>query len=189
MKRLVIGILIVLAAFLVVVALQPAAFRVERSAAIAAPPQVVYAEINDFRRWEAWSPWEKIDPNMKKEFGGAESGVGATYHWVGNSDVGEGRMTITQDQPVTRIGIRLEFLKPWEATNQCVFDLAPEGDGTRVRWSMEGSKNYIMKGMGLFMSMDKMVGGDFERGLANLKSVAEARPAVPADTVAAPAGT
>jgi len=186
MKRLLIGVLVLVAVFLVIVAMGPSTYHVERSASIAAPPQTVYAEIADFRRWEGWSPWEKLDPAMKKEFGGAESGVGATYSWVGNKDVGEGRMTITEDQPVSRVGIRLEFLKPFPATSQCAFKLAPEGDGTRVRWTMDGDLNFISKVMCVFVSMDKMLGGDFEKGLAGLRSVAEARPPAAADSTAAP---
>jgi uncharacterized protein YndB with AHSA1/START domain len=170
------------------VATRPNTYRVERSIVIAAPAEAVYPLLEDFRQWEGWSPWEKLDPAMTKTFGGAATGVGATYHWLGNNDVGEGRMTITEAEPAARVAILLEFLKPFASTSNCVFALAPEGTGTQVTWSMDGNHNFISKAMCVFVSMDKMLGGDFEEGLASMKTLAEASAvsAAPADSVASP---
>ena len=160
--------------FLGVVAMQPADFRIERSAAIAAPPADVFAQVNDFHNWTAWSPWEKLDPALKKTYSGAAAGVGAVYEWAGNDQVGTGRMTLTDSQPSNLIRIKLEFIKPFEATNTTEFLLTPDGGGTKVTWSMTGNNNFMAKAAGLFMNMEKMVGGDFEKGLAQMKIVAEA---------------
>ena len=130
--------------------------------------------MNDLHHWQAWSPWGKIDPAMKETFAGAPAGVGAIYTWSGNSQVGEGRMTITESRPNELIRFNLEFLKPFKATNITEFTFKSDGNQTSVSWSMAGKKNFMFKAMGLFMDSDKMVGGDFERGLADLKSVAEA---------------
>lgn len=165
------GIVVV---FLGVVAMQPADFRIERSAVIAAPPEVVFAQVNDFHNWAAWSPWEKLDPAMKKTFSGAAAGVGSVYEWTGNDEVGAGRMTLTESRPAELIRIKLEFLKPFEATNTTDFTFKPEGGGTKTIWSMTGNNNFMAKAAGLFMNMEKMVGGDFEKGLAQLKTVSEA---------------
>lgn len=159
--------------FLVVALLQPSTYRVVRTATIAAPAAVVFAQVNDFHAWSAWSPWEHLDPAMKKTFGGAPAGAGATYAWAGNSKAGEGTMAITESRPNERIKIDLEFIKPFAAQNGTEFAFSEDHGQTGVSWSMTGSKNLVMKAMGLFMSMDKMIGGDFERGLANLKAVAE----------------
>ena len=160
-------------AFLVLVAMQPAEFAIERSAQIAAPPAKVFALVNDFHQWEGWSPWAKLDPEMKTTFSGPDSGVDAAYAWVGNSEVGEGKMTITESTPTERVVIRLEFLKPFEATNSATFSFAPEGDGTKVTWRMDGTNNFVGKAFGLLMDMDGMVGGSFEQGLAAMKGIAE----------------
>ena len=156
-----------------VIAMRPADFRLVRSATLNAPPEKVFALINDFKQWEAWSPWAKIDPAMKTTYGAATAGPGATYAWVGNSDVGEGKMTITGSQPHERIVIRLEFKAPMEATNMTEFLLKPEGAGTKVEWTMTGTNNFMTKAFDLFMNMDKMVGADFEKGLAQMKVAAE----------------
>ena len=168
---------------------KPNTYHVERSATIAAPPAVVFAQIDDFHRWAVWSPWEKLDPAMKRTFGGPASGKDATYAWVGNDKVGEGRMTIVENEPDTRIGIKLEFIKPWSSTSQAGFALLPASDGTKVTWTMDGNYDFMSKVMCVFTSMDKMIGGDFEKGLAQLKAVSEATPPAAADTgaVAAPA--
>jgi carbon monoxide dehydrogenase subunit G len=158
-----------------VVVMQPSEFRVERSAVIPAPPAAVFTQINDLRRWEAWSPWEKVDPALKKTYDGPPAGLGASFAWAGNHEVGEGRVTITESRAPERVGIRLEMITPMAATNAVTFTLAPEGDGTRVTWSMTGHNGFVSKAVGLVMDMDKMVGGQFEKGLANLK-VAAARP-------------
>ena len=170
-------ILIVLAAvvvlFVVVVMAQPAEFQVVRTAVIAAPASAVFEQVNDFHKWEHWSPWEKLDPAMKKTFEGPSSGTGAVYSWAGNSEVGEGRMTVTESRPYELIRLKLEFLEPFAATNATEFTFAPEGNQTRVTWKMTGENNFIGKAFCLFMDMDKMVGGDFDKGLARMKTVAE----------------
>lgn len=176
LKKILVGIVVVIAVFLAVVAFQPAEFRVARSATIAAPPSAVFAQVNDFRRWEGWSPWAKIDPAMKQTFEGAPSGTGAVYAWSGNNEVGEGKMTVTESRPSELVRIRLDFLKPFPATNTAEFAFKPEGSGTSVTWSMEGKKNFVSKAVCLFMDMDKMLGGQFEKGLAQMKAVVEASP-------------
>ena len=173
-KKILIGIAVIILVFLVVVAMQPADFRITRSTTIAAPADVVFAQVNDFHKWDAWSPWAKLDPAMKQTYEGTPAGVGAIYSWVGNKDVGEGRMTITQSRPGELVGIKLEFLKPFAQVNATEFALKPDGNQTAVTWSMNGTNNFMAKGFGLFMNLDKMVGGDFEKGLAQMKLVAEA---------------
>ena len=163
----------IIVVFFVIVALQPSKFRVARSAKIAAPAPAVFAQINDFRRWEAWNPWGKIDPAMKQTYEGAPAGAGAIYKWSGNNEVGEGRMTLTESRPSDLIRIKLEFFKPFAATNTAEFAFRPEGNQTAVTWSMAGEKNFIAKAVHLFMNMDKMIGGQFEKGLADMKSVVE----------------
>lgn len=165
------------AALLVFAATRPDTFQVQRSATIAAPPERIFPHLDDFHRWSAWSPWEKLDPELKRTFSGAERGPGAVYAWEGNSKVGQGRMEILESDPPSRLRIQLDFIKPFEAHNTTVFTLAPAPGGTQVTWTMHGSKNFLFKLMGIFMNMDTMVGRDFERGLANLKAIAEAEPA------------
>ncbi|MGB7838428.1 MAG: SRPBCC family protein, partial [Terrimicrobiaceae bacterium] len=151
-------------------------FRVVRSAILSAPAQALFALVNDFHRWEAWSPWEKLDPALERSYDGAPAGVGAVYSWVGNNHVGEGRMTILESHPNDLIRIKLEFLKPFAATHTADFTFKPEGDRTRVTWNMFGEKNFLSKAIGLFMNMDKMIGNNFEQGLAQLESAAKASP-------------
>jgi len=167
-------IVVLIAVFAVVVALQPSHYQVERSATMAAPPAAVFAQVNDFHKWEAWSPWAKIDPNMKQTYEGAPAGTGAIYSWAGNNDVGEGRMTITDSRPSELIKIKLEFIKPFAAVNATDFTFTPQGNQTAVKWTMSGEKNFLMKAFMLFGNMDKMVGDDFEKGLRQMKAVAEA---------------
>ena len=162
--------------FVVVVALQPSEFRIVRSATISAPAPAVFAQVNDFHNWEAWSPWAKLDPAAKATFEGPSTGTGAIFKWAGNKEVGEGSMTITESRPSDLIRIKLEFLRPFEATNSAEFTFKPEGNRTGVTWSMEGKNNFIAKAVCLFMNMDKMVGGQFEQGLAQMKAVVEAAP-------------
>lgn len=170
----IVAVVFIIAIFCVVVAIQPAHYTVERSATINAPAPAVFAQVNDFHKWEAWSPWEKLDPNMKKTFSGAPTGNGAVYSWAGNDQVGEGRMTITESRPSDLIKIKLEFIKPWAATNATDFTFTSQGNQTNVKWTMVGEKNFVAKAIMMFMDMDKMIGGDFEKGLAQMKSVAEA---------------
>lgn len=169
-----IALALIVAALLVLVARQPDEFRIERSASVAAPVAEVFAQVNDFHNWQRWSPWAKRDPTMRKVYEGPSAGVGAVYRWAGNQEVGEGSTTIVESRPGESIRIQLVFLKPFQADNQVLFRFAPEGEGTRVSWSMSGRKDFLSKAMHLLMDMDKMVGGDFEQGLAQLKAVAEA---------------
>ncbi|MGQ0446544.1 MAG: SRPBCC family protein [Beijerinckiaceae bacterium] len=164
---------VIVIAFLVAVALRPSEFRVERTARIAAAPASVFEQINDFHRWESWSPWAELDPSARNSFEGKPAGEGAVFAWSGNTKVGQGRMTITESRPSELIRIKLDFMKPFRATNAATFTFKPEGDQTVVAWSMAGRNNFMGKAMGLFMNCDKMVGGQFETGLANLKSVTE----------------
>lgn len=175
-KKILLSLAAIIVVFVVVVAMQPSEFRIVRSATISVPASEVFAKVNDFHNWEAWSPWEELDPAMRKNYEGAPAGTGAIYAWAGNSKVGEGRMTITESRPNDLITIKLEFLKPFAATNTAEFTFKPEGNQTAVTWSMFGENNFMSKAFGLFMNMDKMVGTDFEKGLAQMKAVAEAMP-------------
>ncbi|MCC2658405.1 MAG: polyketide cyclase [Panacagrimonas sp.] len=169
-------LLVVVIAVLGVLALayaQPDEFRVERSARIKAAPGKVYDLIADLHRWSAWSPWEKKDPAMQRSFTGAEHGVGAQYAWDGNKNVGQGSMLITEAAPSSRVAIDLDFVKPFEGHNKVVFTLSPDGDSTVVNWAMAGPMPFISKLICLFVNMDRMIGKDFETGLANLKAAAE----------------
>jgi uncharacterized protein YndB with AHSA1/START domain len=173
LKKILIAVVVLIAAVLVYAATRPDTFRVERSAGIKAPPEKVFALVNDFKRWDAWSPWEKKDPAMRRAFGDATSGKGAAYSWEGNKDVGQGRMEITESVPSSKVSIKLEFVKPFEARNTVDFTLQPKGDTTQVTWAIYGPSPYISKLIGIFLSMDSMIGKDFEAGLADLKVVAE----------------
>jgi uncharacterized protein YndB with AHSA1/START domain len=172
--KLVIILVVVIAVVLVIAATRPSAFRIQRSTAIRAPAAKVFANLDDFHRWESWSPWEKLDPALRRTFSGAERGPGAVYEWAGNSKVGKGKMAITEAVPPTALRINLDFLEPFEAHNVAEFTLAERDDSTTVNWAMLGNSPYMWKVMGLFMNMDRMIGKDFEKGLANLKTVAEA---------------
>jgi uncharacterized protein YndB with AHSA1/START domain len=172
-KYIGIAVVVVIAAVLALAATRPDTFRVERSTTIKAPPEKVYALIDDFHQWQQWSPWERLDPAMKRQHGGAPKGKGALYGWEGNKEVGKGQMEITEATPPSRVVIKLDFLAPFEAHNTAEFVLAPQGDATTVTWAMSGPNLFIGKVMSLFASMDRLVGKDFERGLANLKAVAE----------------
>jgi hypothetical protein len=147
---------------------------VERSTTIQAPAEVVFAQVNDFHNWDAWSPWNELDPDMVKTFSGADMGEGAEYHWVGNDQAGEGHMTITASHPHEHVSIDLEFLKPFTASSVTAFDLAPAGEGTQVTWVMSGENSFMAKAVGLIMDMDASIGGDFEKGLGSMREVSEA---------------
>jgi uncharacterized protein YndB with AHSA1/START domain len=168
---IVVGILA--AAILGLAATKPGTFRVERARSIQAPPQRIFDLINDFHRWGLWSPWEKLDPMMKRTFAGAESGKGAVYEWSGNSKAGQGRMEITGSIPNSKIIIKLDFLKPFEAHNTAEFTLDPQRGATYVTWATFGRQVYMAKVMSVFVSMDRLIGKDFEAGLANMKAIAE----------------
>ncbi len=166
---LIVGILGVLA----VAFTRPDSFHVERQIVIKSPPEAIFAMIADFRAWAGWSPWEKRDPAMKRTMGGAEAGKGATYAWDGNNDVGAGRMEIIEATPPKQITVKLDFSRPIEAHDTARFTLEPRGDGTLVTWSMQGENPFLGKVVQVFISMDKMVGSDFEAGLAALKKAVE----------------
>jgi uncharacterized protein YndB with AHSA1/START domain len=168
------AVAVVILGFVILVALRPADFRVVRSATMSAPPADVFAQVNDFHKWDAWSPWAKLDPSMKTTYDGQPTGTGASYSWNGNSHVGEGRMTITESRPNDLIRIKLEFRRPFAATNDVEFTFKPEGQQTIVTWSMAGKANFMVRAFSLFMSMDKMVGGMYEQGLSQLSAAASA---------------
>ena len=173
LKIVAIVVALLIAGILIVAATQPDTFRVQRAATIKAAPGDVFALINDFKRWEAWSPWEKKDPAMKRIFGAVTAGKGATYAWNGNKDVGQGRMEIVESVAPGRVALKLDFVKPFEAHNRVVFTLEPKGGATDITWAMEGPVPYFAKIIHVFINMDNMVGKDFEVGLANLKTAAE----------------
>lgn len=171
---IVIAIAAIVVVFVIIVATRPADFRVTRTDTISAPAEAVFAQVNDFHKWAAWSPWEKLDPELKRIFEGPSAGPGAIYRWAGNNKVGEGRMTILESHPRDVIRIKLEFLRPFKATNTAEFTFKPQGNQTAVTWSMYGKLNFMSKAFHMFVDFDKIVGGDFEKGLAALKSMAEA---------------
>jgi uncharacterized protein YndB with AHSA1/START domain len=172
-KIILIAIFILIAAVLGLAMTKPDNFRIERAATIKAPPEKIFAVINDFHNWTSWSPWEKLDPTMKRTHSGAASGKGAIYEWEGNSKVGAGRMEILDTTAPSKIAIKLDFIKPFEGHNTAEYTLVPQGEMTNVTWAMYGPTPFISKLMQVFISFDKMVGKDFEAGLANLKAVAE----------------
>jgi len=183
-KSLLTGVVALVAVFLVLAATRPDTFRVERSTTIQAPPEKVHALINDFGRWQAWSPYEKKDPAMKRIRSGPPAGRGAVYAWEGNNEIGKGRMEIIEATP-TSIRIRLDFAEPFEAHNIAEFILSPKGDATRVTWSMHGPNNFVGKMIQTVIDMDAMVGRDFEAGLASLKALSERRAGLAPETTRA----
>ncbi len=176
LKKILLGLVAIIVVAVVVVlilaSMQPDEFRVERSATINAPAEKIVAHIDDFHQWSAWSPWEHLDPAMQRTFTGAPTGKGSIYEWSGNSDVGQGRMEIL-DATSDKVAIKLDFYKPMEASNIAEFALQPKGDATDVTWAMYGPMPFISKVMCVFLDMDKMIGPDFEKGLAELKKVSE----------------
>jgi len=174
--KILIALVVIVVGLVGVITLQPARYRVSRSTTIAAPAPVVFAQVNDFHKWSAWSPWEKIDPAMKRTYEGPSAAVGASYAWVGSREVGEGRMTIVESRPSDLIQVKLEFVKPFAGTSVAEFSFKPDGERTLVTWRMTGDKNFIAKAIHLVMSMDRMIGDQFDKGLAAMKTVAEAAP-------------
>lgn len=164
-----------LALVALVISLQPATYNVSRSATIEAPPAVIYELVSDFHNWNAWSPWAKLDPNIKQTYEGAQAGTGAVYRWAGDQNAGEGLMRITEAVPGERVALDLEFLKPFPSSGKIRFRLHPQGSGTSVIWAMEGKTTFASKALNLFYGMEKLVAPDFEKGLAQLKKEAEAR--------------
>ncbi|MEW6452634.1 MAG: SRPBCC family protein [Pseudomonadota bacterium] len=172
---IVIGVLLAaaIAVILILAALRPDTLVVQRSAAINAPAERIFPLINDYKNWASWSPYEKVDPAMKRTFSGAPSGKGSIYNWEGNKNIGSGRMEILESVPASRIFIQLDFMSPFEAHNTAEFTLRPENSGTNVTWTMRGPVPYKFKIMHVIFNMDKMVGNQFAEGLANMKRVAE----------------
>ncbi len=166
----VVGLLVL---FFIIVALRSSDFRMARSITINAPPAAVFPFVNGLREWQLWSPWENIDPNLKRTYFDPPSGPGAAYSWSGNNQVGEGKMTIKSVETDRNIDIKLEFLRPMKANNDVTFTFDPQGGATKVTWAMTGQHNFMGKAFDLVMNLDKMVGRDFEKGLAKLKEVAE----------------
>jgi Polyketide cyclase / dehydrase and lipid transport len=164
---------IVIAIVLILAVTKPASFSVQRAIDIRAPAERIFPLINDFHQWGSWSHWENKDPGMQRSFSGAASGKGAVYGWEGNNNVGSGRMEIIEASAPSKILIKLDFLKPFEAHNTAEFTILPQGDATRLNWVMRGPASFMSKLMQVFMSLDKMVGKDFEIGLANLKNLTE----------------
>jgi uncharacterized protein YndB with AHSA1/START domain len=168
------GVLAVaIAGLLIVASTQPDSFRLERRATIKAPPDKLYAQVEDFRRWTGWSPWENKDPNLKRNYAGASAGKGAVYEWSGDSSVGRGRMEIVDAVPASKLAIRLNFLSPFEAHNMAEFTFTPTAEGTSVTWAMFGPQPFVSKVMTTLWSLDRMVGPEFDTGLANLRKLAE----------------
>ncbi len=172
-KKIAVVIAILIAGILVYAATLPDTFRIERSTSIKAPPERIYPLINGFHRWEAWSPWEKIDPAIKRSYSGADSGKGAVYAWQGNKEIGQGRMEIIESTPSSIVVIKIDFIKPFEAHNTIEFTLERQGDAAKVTQAMYGPSPFVSRLVGLFCSMDKMVGKKFEEGLASLKMIVE----------------
>ncbi|HEY5932581.1 MAG TPA: SRPBCC family protein [Nitrospira sp.] len=174
MLKIIIAVMILLVATLLIYAVtKPDTFRLQRSTMIKAPPEKIFPFINDFHQWLAWSPWERLDPELKRSFSDASQGKGTQYQWEGNSQVGTGGMEILETAPSSRILIKLDFLKPFEAHNFAEFTLEPQGTSTNVTWAMYGPQPFMAKIMSVFCMMDRMVGPQFETGLANLKALAE----------------
>ena len=173
LKKILIGAVVFILILTAVIIMQPADFRISRSLTILTPPSVVFSQVNDFHNWQAWSPWAKLDPAAKYTFEGPSAGTGAIFRWAGNHQVGEGSNTIIESRPNELVKIQLEFIKPFQATNTAEFDIKTQGENTFVTWRMYGKNNFMSKAFGLFMNCDDMVGQQFEKGLNDLKSVAE----------------
>ena len=169
---LLVALVLFVAVALAIAATRPKVFRIERRASMRASPDQIVTELVDFHRWQAWSPWEKLDPKIQRTFSGTPIGVGSAYAWQGTGKVGAGRMEIRSVDPL-KVTIQLDFLKPFKAHNVAEFTLAPQGDSTELAWVMHGPQPLIGRVMGLFFNMDKLIGKDFEAGLANLKAQVE----------------
>jgi hypothetical protein len=173
LKIILIAIPAIIVVFLIIVATQPSSYRVMRSLAIAAPPDAVFPHMNDLKKWAAWKPYRKVDPNMKLTYGGPASGVGSNYSWAGNHKVGEGRVTIPESRPGESVKYKQEFFKPMSVTSVMEFAFKPQGHQTEVTMTVTGEKNFMVKAFCLCMSMDKMIGGKSEKALAELKAIVE----------------
>lgn len=174
LRKVLLGIAALIIILVGIIYTRPSTFRVERATRIEAPPDVVYALVSDFRAWDRWSPWAHLDPSMKVTYGGQPSAIGSTMSWTGNDKVGEGSMRITETKPPQALAMRLEFIKPMASVNRSDFTFKPDGTGTKVDWVMTGPLDFMGKGMDLFVGMDRMIGPDFEKGLASMRREAEA---------------
>ena len=172
-KRILLGVAVLLIAVVIFVAGRPSAYRITRTATIPAPAAEVFAQVNDFHKWEAWSPWAKLDPAMKTTYEGSSSGAGAIYSWTGNDQVGAGRMKIAESRTNELVRIDLEFIKPFASTSVTEFTFKPAGNQTELTWVMSGNNNFMARAFTLFVNMDKMIGADFEKGLAQLRTATE----------------
>jgi uncharacterized protein YndB with AHSA1/START domain len=172
-KKILIGLVLLVGAFAAVVAMQPSDFAVSRTAKIAAPPQDVFGHVNNLKKWDAWSPWAKLDPNAKVAFEGPEAGKGAAFSWSGNEQIGVGRMTVAESRPAELVALDVAFTEPMEGKSTSEFAFKPDGNQTEVTWTMRGHNNFVGKAFCLIMNGEKMMGGEMEKGLANLKAVAE----------------
>jgi hypothetical protein len=175
-----VGAVVVIVALALFISTRPADFQITRSATIAAPPGSVFSHVNILRNWEAWNPWGKLDPQCKITYDGPAAGVGASYAWNGNSKVGQGRNTIIESKAGEIVRLRLDFLKPMRSTNLAEFTFRLNGSQTLVTWTMSGRRNFVAKAFGLMMDFDQMIGGQFDLGLAQLKTLAEADSPTPA---------
>lgn len=173
--KIILFIAILLAILAVIISRQPDDFRYTRTATMAAKPAEVYAQVIDLQKWEAWSPWAKLDPTAKNTFEGAESGVGQIFRWDGNKNIGAGSLEIVESKPNEFIKINMEFLKPFKATNTAEFTFMPEGSNTQVSWTMYGKANFFSKAIGLVVDCEKMIGEQFDAGLSNIKAIVEAK--------------
>lgn len=180
MQKILVGLLATIGSFAALILLQPSEYRIVRTTTIAAPAQDVFAQIDDFHRWQTWSPWAERDPKAKTSFDGPDSGKGAVFAWSGNNEVGEGRMTLTDSRSGELVKIKTDFVKPFVGTSYSDFTLKPEGAGTSLTWTMSGENDFIGKAICLFVSMDKVLGGEMEKGLAGIKRIAEAGTKKPA---------
>ena len=180
LKFILLGVAAIVVLFLVIVALRPSDFRITRSATFIAPPAALFEQFNDLHHWNAWSPWARLDPGARYSFSGPDAGPGSTLAWAGNNQVGEGRMTIVESIAAERVRMKLEFLKPFTATNTAEFTFIPEGDSTRVIWTMSGKNNFIGKAMSLVMNCEEMCGRQFEQGFVNLRERVEPNAALTA---------
>ena len=187
MLTLALVVVAVLAVLVVLIARRPGPFQIERSTTVAAPPGAVLELVEDFREWTRWSPFNKYDATQVVTIGEPPRGLGATYHWVGNKN-GEGRMEIVEHRPGELVGIQLDFIRPFRASNRCDFTARRGDAGTLVTWSMRGTNGFMMKAFGFFKDMDQMVGKDFESGLADLKAAAEAAAGAPGGSPGRPGG-
>lgn len=176
LKKTLVVLAVLLVGFVVVVAMQPSSYRYERSATMAAPPSAVFEQVNDFHKWDAWSPWKALDPAAKTEHSGAPSGKGAVFSWDGNDEMGAGKMTILESRAPEHVQIDLEFFRPFAGKALTAFDLRADGANTHVTWSMAGENDFVCKAFSLFCDMDEMIGKDYDKGLAAIRAIVEKSP-------------